>query len=276
MNYRDRLIKEYSREDIVRKYSNLSSPSPLTILEEFVCKRHLIISDALILDIACGAGRETIGLMHMGFNKIVGIDASLEMLKKAKENIRNKGLKMPAVRADSLNIPFKNGYFDFILIIGVTFPLLGNKNNRIAILKEVRRVMKDNGSLFFDLVRRGIPSGMLSGYLGPGWLGKGIAFFFYLAIQIINSIVNIKRYAMMLLLGKKYKGLEPWDMTNVSSEDVILHLYSEREIGKELRIAGFTTIESFTQRSVLGKENIKGLIKNLVKSKEVILLLARK
>jgi len=90
-----------------------------------------------ILDYGCGSGIVMRCLNNIS-NKlfIVGIDISKNMLKVAKE--KNVG---ELVVGDVTNCGFKDKCFDIVISRGVLY-LLDNKNNAI---KEVNRILKDNG-----------------------------------------------------------------------------------------------------------------------------------
>ena len=103
-------------------------------------QRELInsISDAnVILDVGTGTG-EILKKSRDKFPKatVIGLDVSLNMLKKAKEKVRINSL----VKASAYSLPFKNDSID-VLLSSLVFRHL---NNEIA-LKEFDRVVSKNG-----------------------------------------------------------------------------------------------------------------------------------
>jgi manganese/iron transport system permease protein len=95
-----------------------------------------------VLDVGSGTGillpllRTAVG----DEGKVVALDYSAPMLKKAEEKYGNR---FTYVCADAGNIPFPNGYFDAVLCFSV-FPHFPRKG---PVLKEFRRVLRDGGRL---------------------------------------------------------------------------------------------------------------------------------
>src|ERR1700730_12558757 len=52
-----------------------------------------------ILDLCCGNGRHSIELMARGF-EVTGLDLSPEMLQRATEGAKKRGLSLPLIEAD--------------------------------------------------------------------------------------------------------------------------------------------------------------------------------
>ena len=105
------------------------------ILSDFLMKGNL---KTVILEIGCGAGELTSSVKkHI---RVVGMDLSLDLLRFAKE--ANKGVEY--IQADALAIPFEDQTFDFVVGDGILHHL-----DLIAALNEIKRVLKDNGSILF-------------------------------------------------------------------------------------------------------------------------------
>ncbi|RLD17649.1 MAG: SAM-dependent methyltransferase [Caldiserica bacterium] len=89
------------------------------------------------IEIGVGTGRfaHALGVEY-------GIDTSFNMLLKAKE----RGIKV--LNAQAENIPFKDEIFDFALII-VTICFV---KNPLMVLKETKRILKDNGKVVVGII----------------------------------------------------------------------------------------------------------------------------
>ena len=102
-----------------------------------------------ILDLCCGTGDLSVKLAQSADSlvKVVGLDYSLPMLKKAEEKANQLQLKTALifVHGDVNDLPFPDGYFD---CIGISFAFrnLTYKNpNTPHYLSEIVRVLKNGG-----------------------------------------------------------------------------------------------------------------------------------
>jgi len=106
---------------------------------------------SLLLDAGCAYGRDSIIFKNKGF-KVIGIDLSEELLKKAKEFCTNIEFKQMDVR----RLDFQDNYFDGIWC-NATLLHLKEEDIKIA-LKEFYRVLKKNGVLCCSF-KEGVGSG---------------------------------------------------------------------------------------------------------------------
>ena len=104
------------------------------------------VETPLILDVACGTADSTIKIAKKIENaKVLGIDISTKMLEIGREKATKKGLdnriSFSISRAE--NIDFQDDTFDAAMVaFGVR-----NFSDRAQGLKEIRRVLKPNGTL---------------------------------------------------------------------------------------------------------------------------------
>ena len=133
--------KKYQSDEEVSSYSNIfSSPSEKMIseLEIFILNEVVkkLIRKESYLDVACGFGRIAKALSK-NFSKTFALDSSENMLKTIKSS------KIKTILSDASNLPFPNKTFDFITCF--RFIMNVPKSDRLKILKEINRVMKDDG-----------------------------------------------------------------------------------------------------------------------------------
>jgi len=104
------------------------------LYEEEQLKKLRIIKENLktdfILDIGCGSGISK----NIFSCKIIGIDSSFNLLKKAK---------FPRILAAAENLPFKNKSFENIICVTA----IHNFNNYKKALSEMKRIMKKSGAI---------------------------------------------------------------------------------------------------------------------------------
>jgi len=101
------------------------------------------------IDIACGNGRHLIPLDRNV--KAIGIDMSPEMVKIARENVRGVNRKnISFAVGNAVYLPFKPGTFDFALFMAGLHNIR-SRSNRIRALKEVGRVLKNDGEALISV-----------------------------------------------------------------------------------------------------------------------------
>lgn len=98
-----------------------------------------------LLDVACGTGDFSIIAAQSGIAEVVGVDISEKMIEVGNEKIRSKKLNYSVVLqyGDSEKLDFPDKNFDAVTVaFGVR-----NFENLEAGLKEMHRVLKDDGNL---------------------------------------------------------------------------------------------------------------------------------
>jgi len=102
---------------------------------------------SIILDIGCGTGHHVAKLSQQNFN-VIGIDNSVSMIKKAKENYPNYDFKVQdALNADA----FLNNYFTHITCLYFTIYYMKDKN---LFFRNCMNWLMPGGSLILHLVNR--------------------------------------------------------------------------------------------------------------------------
>mgnify|MGYP001452649315 CR=1 FL=1 len=100
-----------------------------------------------VLEIGCGTGANLWYLSKNNFQTF-GVDGSNVALNKAKKLIKKHNEKCDLTRADIINLPFEDEYFDLIIDIECLYSNSLSKSK--IILKEIDRVLKKRG-IFFSL-----------------------------------------------------------------------------------------------------------------------------
>jgi demethylmenaquinone methyltransferase/2-methoxy-6-polyprenyl-1,4-benzoquinol methylase len=101
----------------------------------------------VILDVATGTGDLAFtAYKKLNPDKIIGLDLSNGMLEVGRNKIKKKKLedKLEFVQGDSENLPFKDNFFDSVM---VSFGVRNFENLNIG-LKEIFRVLKPSGNIF--------------------------------------------------------------------------------------------------------------------------------
>lgn len=110
--------------------------------------------DKKILDLGCGAGRNTEMLLSLGFD-VYACDLYKNMIITTKKRLIDKGVDRGLInkrifQSDMLCIKSKDENFDLVLSNGV-FHNAYSKNEIEKAVKEVARVLKKDGKLCFNM-----------------------------------------------------------------------------------------------------------------------------
>ena len=97
------------------------------------------VKDGIYLDAGCGTGNLFSYLANLvDHSTVIGVDISREMLKRARDKIKNTGLDAYLIRADIAHLPFKEDTLDGIISINVLHELPDPQ----SFIKEAARVIK--------------------------------------------------------------------------------------------------------------------------------------
>ncbi len=103
----------------------------------------------VVLDLGCGSGFDCfLASEKVGENgRVIGVDMTEEMIKKAKENAENRGIKnVEFVLAEIENLPIKDNSID-VIITNCVINLVPDKTKTF---KEAYRVLKENGKIYLS------------------------------------------------------------------------------------------------------------------------------
>ena len=83
------------------------------------------------------------GLVAGRFERAVGVDISLNMLRAARNHHRAPNLAF--IQGDATRLPLADGAFDSVFMLGG----IHHVNDRIALFREVARILKPGGRFYF-------------------------------------------------------------------------------------------------------------------------------
>jgi len=106
--------------------------------------------DACILDLCCGQGRHVLELARRGFTNLYGVDRSHYLISRAKRTARQGGYSVTFREGDARKLRFRDSHFDAIYLAGNSFGYFEAAEDDVAVLAELRRILRPRGKLLFD------------------------------------------------------------------------------------------------------------------------------
>jgi SAM-dependent methyltransferase len=102
-----------------------------------------------VLDVGCGAGVDLVRFVRGGAIA-AGVDLADSAIALARENLRHQSLSASLCVGDGERLPFPDGTFDLVFAHGVVQYTPGDR----ALVEECRRVLKPDGTAFFQVYNR--------------------------------------------------------------------------------------------------------------------------
>ncbi len=162
-----------------------------------------------VLDLGCGNGRLYELLKRRNIDYI-GVDSSKELIKLAKKKYPEAEFR----KAEALNLPFFDNYFDKVYTIAV-FHQIPSEELRLQFLKETKRVLKKKGKLILTVWK----------------------------IKRKKEALLLLKYTILRIIGKSkldFKDVfKPWG----EKTERYYHIFSKRELSKLIKKAGFSIKE---------------------------------
>ncbi len=137
MNQKEKSIKYFNKN--AERYNESFDGRFVKCMYDELVQRVSNLEGKNILDLGCGNGNVLKRLEGRGYN-LCGVDLSEKMIKEAEKNVNGKAeLKI----GDSENIPYEDNRFD-VVICNASFHHYTNPEKALS---EIKRVLKDNGTL---------------------------------------------------------------------------------------------------------------------------------
>jgi len=165
-----------------------------------------------VLDVACGNGRNLLPFAEKNL-VCVGLDFSKSMIREARKFLKRRGAKAMLVVGDASRLPFKDNSFHLVIFVRSLHNLI-TKADRLIALRECRRVGK---RLVLSVWKK--------------WQRR----------FILKLLMNF--FSSDLLIDWNYHG---------KVYKRFYHLYTKKELERELRMAGYTSFKMFDD----GKGNL--------------------
>jgi ubiquinone/menaquinone biosynthesis C-methylase UbiE len=139
----------YLRDDVVSEYASLDF---LLVPEEVIVEEFRpSLADARMLDLGVGAGRTTAHFAEAA-KEYVGVDFSSKMIDACERRFAQKlGPSLTFMRSDARDLSaLGSESFDFVLFSFNGLDTVGGDEDRLKVLREVHRVLREGGIFCFS------------------------------------------------------------------------------------------------------------------------------
>jgi ubiquinone/menaquinone biosynthesis C-methylase UbiE len=143
--------KWFSDENLAKDKRILAAPPSQSA--ENAARAFLAMEKQVILDLACGIGRDTFYLEGHGL-RVVGVDASLNGLRVAQQVKEERGAVSALVAADARHLPFRDGSFEGVYCFGLLHEFTAESQGQDVegVMGEVWRLLCEEGMLVITVL----------------------------------------------------------------------------------------------------------------------------
>jgi len=138
----------FADEHYLALYKHRSMEEASQALDLIEMSTH-VLKDSAILDLACGAGRHSIGLAKRGFKNITGIDLSPTLLTEAEKNAKAEGLAITFHKEDMRSF---TGKYDLIVNLFTSFGYFEHDHENEEVIIHSGKHLNRNGFFVIDFL----------------------------------------------------------------------------------------------------------------------------
>ncbi|MCH6258927.1 class I SAM-dependent methyltransferase [Puniceicoccaceae bacterium K14] len=146
----------FNEEKTVEHYARATVNIGLWESEAVLFQKH-IEKGGPTLDLGCGAGRVTLGLIRSGFKKVVGVDLAEEMVGQASDVADFLGISATFSQGDATSLAWEPGSFKSVLFAFNGLMQIPGRRLRLKAVREIYRVLEPEGVFVFTSLDRDSP-----------------------------------------------------------------------------------------------------------------------
>ena len=112
---RDHVLSYYAQNSVLEHYEEATAKVGLWKSEEIIISKNIPDLSSRILELGCGCGRISFGLLQLGYEKIHASDFSAAMVKGAKKIASKMNFRIPLEVADATDLSYQNDSFETVI-----------------------------------------------------------------------------------------------------------------------------------------------------------------
>lgn len=198
--------------------------------------------DMKVLDVCCGQGRHSFEFYKRGYTNMCGLDRSSYLIAKARQKAKLTDVPIKFKEGDARKLPFKENSFDIVMILGNSFGYFESMADDLAVLHQIRRVLKPGGKLLLDVADGNF---LKTNFKARSW-------------EWINKSLFVCRERTLSASGKKLISREVVTQTNkgvIADQFYSENLYTTDDLTNLLQLSGFQNIVFASPLEIKSRRN---------------------
>jgi ubiquinone/menaquinone biosynthesis C-methylase UbiE len=147
----DYVMENYMSDRQLDCYTKRVFEKGLSETEEVLINYYFEVTDT-VLDIGTGCGRFAVNAYEKGFTDMCGIDMNPKFIGRAAQICESKKYDIDFSVQNSQYTTFKDRTFESAIFTSDGFSQIPGNENKLAVLKEIYRIMKPMGILILSVI----------------------------------------------------------------------------------------------------------------------------